>query len=171
MDRMAVQRQFYRDSEGRLYQFLTVAVHGETGEELAVYQALYGDYQVFVRPLSQFEDSAGSPGEASGVIFFRTELKGGDDGMAGNAGQTLNVQAEKEPAGPHPLLLRFLEEEELDGQLGALNQMRGKITQRELDSIYFSLDMAPMDGTADQQLMGIIRSLETRRKFDGKRLR
>ena len=51
------------------------------------------------------------------------------------------------------------------------NQMRGKITQRELDSIYFSLDMVPMEGEPDQQLRGIIRALETRRKYDGRRLR
>lgn len=38
-----------------LYRVVGIARHSETMEEMMVYQALYGDKGLFVRPLSMFE--------------------------------------------------------------------------------------------------------------------
>lgn len=46
----------YRHYKGNLYQLLHIATHSETGEYLAVYRALYGDYGVWVRPLAMFDE-------------------------------------------------------------------------------------------------------------------
>lgn len=44
----------YEHYKGRQYKVLGVARHSETLEELVVYQALYGENDIWVRPLDMF---------------------------------------------------------------------------------------------------------------------
>ena len=47
----------YRHYKGSLYQVLHTATHSETEESLVVYRCLYGEYGVWVRPLSMFAET------------------------------------------------------------------------------------------------------------------
>lgn len=44
----------YAHYKGARYEVLGVAQHSETEEALVVYRALYGDYGLWVRPLTMF---------------------------------------------------------------------------------------------------------------------
>ncbi len=47
-------QEMYRHFKGNLYQIRCLAKHSETRELMVVYQAMYGTFEIFVRPLSMF---------------------------------------------------------------------------------------------------------------------
>jgi hypothetical protein len=47
----------YRHYKGNEYEVIGIANHSETLEKMVVYRALYGEGQVWVRPLSMFLDT------------------------------------------------------------------------------------------------------------------
>ncbi|NBX85254.1 MAG: DUF1653 domain-containing protein [Gammaproteobacteria bacterium] len=49
-----IEKGTYRHYKGKLYKVLDIAIHTETLEEMVVYQALNGDFRVWVRPLAMF---------------------------------------------------------------------------------------------------------------------
>lgn len=59
----------YRHFKGNEYNVLYVAKHSETLELMVVYQALYGDGGIWVRPASMWNEEV----EVDGVIYKRFE--------------------------------------------------------------------------------------------------
>lgn len=49
-----VKGGLYRHFKGMYYYVLDVATHSETGEKLVVYQKLYDERDLYVRPLEMF---------------------------------------------------------------------------------------------------------------------
>jgi hypothetical protein len=66
----------YRHYKGNTYQVLGVAKHSETEEDLVVYQALYGEWGWWVRPLEMFCGQV----EVGGNLLPRFELIKPDPG-------------------------------------------------------------------------------------------
>lgn len=70
MTEKTVCQGIYRHYKGNLYQVLHTAQHSETEEALVVYRCLYGEYGVWVRPLTMFIETV----EFEGKEIPRFEL-------------------------------------------------------------------------------------------------
>ncbi len=62
----------YKHYKGDEYEVIGLAHHSETLEDLVVYRALYGDYDLWVRPLAMFLENV----EINGVIMPRFKYLG-----------------------------------------------------------------------------------------------
>ena len=62
----------YRHFKGNEYEVLAVANHSETLEKMVVYKALYGEMEIWVRPLSMWNEEI----TRDGKTFKRFEYIG-----------------------------------------------------------------------------------------------
>lgn len=53
----------YRHFKGNEYRVLMLARHSETGEDMVVYQAMYGEGGVWVRPASMWNETVERDGK------------------------------------------------------------------------------------------------------------
>lgn len=201
MDRTPRPGEFYRHFKNKFYQIIGIAAHSETGEAMVVYQALYGDFGLYVRPLTMFVsevDREKYPDAAQKYRFERV-VPGAEGGFTGasSAFQTADadipvtaqsasldssgrptcgpepspVSAQPSDPTPNPYLMAFLEAENADGQLAALMAMDGHVGQEEVDCLRVVLEMGPGGGSISKQLTDIRKYLEMQRRYDGSRLR
>ena len=60
---LKIKTGIYQHYKGPKYEVLGQAQHSETEEVLVMYRALYGDYGLWVRPLSMFQEHVVVEGE------------------------------------------------------------------------------------------------------------
>lgn len=170
MERVVRAGEFYRHFKNKLYQIIAVAVHSETNEKMVVYQALYGNYGIYVRPYAMFVsevDHKKYPDVVQKYRFERVEPE-----MMSAQGQETYPDAvweAEQTVNPH--LLDFLDADSFEEQMECLERLAETASQSELDSIYLAMDMKPTTGTVLEQIENIKRCLSMQHHFDGRRLR
>ncbi|MCK7595745.1 DUF1653 domain-containing protein [Microbulbifer sp. CAU 1566] len=59
-----ISKGIYRHyKNGKQYHLMEIATHSETGEQLAIYRALYDEFGVWARPLAMFAETVEKDGQ------------------------------------------------------------------------------------------------------------
>ena len=145
---------------------------------MVVYQALYGDYKVYVRPYEMFVsevDHEKYPEVTQKYRFERVELGKIE---TGNPEDRITQERSMELANeesrqrePNPYLMRFLDTDCYEIQMECLKYLAATASQSDLDSIYVVLDMKTQTGSVEEQVQSIRHYLSMQHHFDGARLR
>ncbi|WP_167957878.1 DUF1653 domain-containing protein [Anaerosporobacter faecicola] len=171
-----------RHFKGNLYQIVAVAVHSETREEYVVYQALYGDYVVTVRPLTMFlseVDHVKYPDVKQQYRFevfdpkhqilpvpqLKTEVKTNEVQM-----RSENMK-ERQETDIQANLLTFLDARSYQEKLEVLGAIKNEIDEQMVNSIAMSLDLVLATETVEEQIDEIRNCLTTHVRFEDRRLR
>lgn len=194
MERIPKSGEFYRHFKNKLYQIVTVAEHSESREKLVIYQALYGDYKTYARPLEMFTSEVDhvkypdvkqkyrfekvEPGEVAKAVEPIAEASVINTESVSAAQVTTQAKKpENEPVSteadelPEPGLLEFLDTDDWDMKYNILVSLRDKMTDKLVDDFAVSLDIVIPEGPLEKRYEELKNCLRTRQKFESQRLR
>ncbi|MFP3154835.1 DUF1653 domain-containing protein [Lachnospiraceae bacterium ZAX-1] len=175
--------ELYRHFKNKLYQVITIAQHSETGESMVVYQALYHNFEVYVRPLSmfigevnhekypevqqKFRFSLVKPQTAQGIELDiakaiqvdRPVDKAGDLCGKDKVALTKDMQVD-------PELMAFLDANTLEQKYHLLVSMEDKITDRMINNMAVVLDVVIPEGNLDKRYMELKKCIKMLQKYE-----
>ncbi len=147
--------EFYKHFKGNLYQIITIAKDSEDLSDVVVYQALYGDYKTYVRPLDMFiskVDSDKYPNVTQTYRFEKIDIS--------------TYSPDDIPDGVNPKLIEFLDADNYHRRLEIFNLMKDNISINTLHSISAVLDITLEDDCIENSYYLILKHLETQVKFE-----
>ena len=189
--------EFYRHFKNKLYQIVAVATHSETREKLVIYQALYGEYGVYARPIDMFMsevDKEKYPDVKQKYRFERIEdiakISKLDDLSYSNVVEqdkrTKEESVSSESLGKNEkdnektdsdtdfgkgYFIEFLEADDLNTKKEILIANRELISERELDTIYEIYGLKRRKIDRDLDIADLIGYFDMQQQYEGKRLR
>lgn len=196
MDRTPKPGELYRHFKNKLYQIITVAQHSETGEKLVIYQALYGDFKTYARPLDMFvskvdhekypdvgqvyrfekvvpeqkaepEQKAGSEQKVEPEQKAVTQQKDGCGNTDSYAGSQAISQENNDNAEQiNPGLLEFLDAETFEEKYNVLVSMRDNIDDKLIDDIAVVMDVVIPEGKLMDRYDDLKNTIRTRQRYE-----
>lgn len=175
-DRRPKTGELYRHFKNKMYQIVGIATHSETKEELVIYQALYGDYGIYARPLAMFVsevDHVKYPEVTQKYRFEKVERRSlqENDGkkeaaLNGAGGMPQKQQEEAEEEQPDSRLMNFLNQDTFEGKLNYLTYLRGNVDDKLIDAMAASIDVTVPEGDIESRYMSLKNCVSTYAKYE-----
>ncbi len=189
-------QEIYRHFKGNLYQIVAVAEHTETGEQMVVYQALYGENKIYCRPLDMFLSPVDHVKYPDVTATFRFELFGGaaahvaapaaptQEAAPAAPAQMVSVpleasplsaakeEAEAEVPNLDPMILEFLETDDYQERLNILQGLRHRITDDMITTMAIACDVEVEENVVlEDRFNSLKQCIETKLHYESDRLR
>ncbi|WP_026495206.1 DUF1653 domain-containing protein [Butyrivibrio sp. WCD3002] len=190
--RKPLPQELYRHFKGGKYQVITIARDADTGEEYVIYQALYGEFTVYSRPLSEFVSEVDhekypnadqrmrfelfTPGHDDNADTMdhveekKSNVVTPDDGVNSNY-MNRTIEEEAEDFGMNPLVVRFLDADTCAARLEVLNLLRPVVTNEMIDVMAMAIDTEIPGDDPDDRCAELRECLLTKQRFEVSRLR
>ncbi|MCI8298921.1 MAG: DUF1653 domain-containing protein [Lachnospiraceae bacterium] len=157
----------YLHFKEKLYQVITIAEHTETEETLVVYQALYGNFQIYARPFSMFTSKVDKEKYPDVQQEYRFALA-----------QQQTESAERSPTGVNTgtrkaedRLMAFFDAETMEEKYRILLEMRDDIDDHMINNMAVVLDVVIEEGPLDRRYEELKTCVRTFQRYECSRLR
>lgn len=185
------QGEIYRHYKGNLYQITAVALHTETEEKMVVYQALYGDFKYYVRPLEMFMEQV----KIEDKFINRFELVNMNNNKKNDVHyiEKHNLENKKENSSEQVIIFNYKEDDETEDEkenlscdlmgfldaktytekMNILKEMRinGDLDEHILRNCALSIDCIVDEKGIDEQYHSIMNCLNMLSKYECTRYR
>ena len=190
-DRQIVIGGFYRHFKDKLYQVRCIAYHSETKEKMVVYQALYGDYAVYVRPYEMFMSEVDhekypevtqkyrfeqvNPVEKAQEVQPQTagaeKLPDTQENSEPEPVESIELEELSQEGGVNPYLLLFLDAESYTEKLNVLSLCKDKLDDSVINAMAASMEIEVPDGPIEKRYASLRDCIRTHVRYEGTRLR
>lgn len=188
--------EIYKHFKGNLYQIVAIAEHSETGEQMVIYQALYGGFKIYARPLDMFTSRTDKEKYPDVKQEFRFALQGEDserqaeESLAADAPEAVPAASEAEQPGTaavtqeqtgsrqdsqelvlDPMVLEFLDADDYGTRLNILAGIHHRITDEMLTTMAIACDIELDEEDIEKRYESLRNCLLTLEKYECNRLR
>ena len=173
--------QIYKHFKGNMYKVICLAEDSETGKNLVIYQALYGENKIYARPYEMFTSLVDKVKYPDVIQKYRFELFDTLNTMAPttasqpethiNETPKADDKFENEELNINPMVLEFLDADSFSDKLTILQNMHGRVDEQMLNTMAFSMDIELGEGSLETKYSDLLNCVALREKFESSRLR
>jgi hypothetical protein len=184
MQKIPQPYELYRHFSGKLYQVLVLAKEAQSGDMLVIYQALYGDYQIYAGDYKWFMGMTfkGEGGNENCVQRFQpTNPKATPvipqkerltvESVSASNSQHGQTCIETDEIELDPLLIEFLDSDTYEAKLNILSALHHRITDGMVTTMAVSCDIEVDEGDVEERYASLRSCLLTLEKYECNRLR
>lgn len=150
MERRPVAGETYRHFKNKNYKIIAIAHHSETGEELVIYQALYGEGMICARPLDMFVSEVDHEKYPDVKQKYRFE----------------KIEAPISQMTIEERMMKFFDEDTLEGKYQVLLTMRNELTDMMIDNMAVVLDLVIEDGPIEKRFDDLKFAIQTKQRYE-----
>ena len=179
--------QIYKHFKGNLYKVITTAIHTETEEQLVIYQALYGDFKVYARPLAMFTeevDKVKYPNVSQKMRFEPVQqlvepvvatvepamvTAESVEEAVEPVGATAEQASEEMPS-LDPMVEAYLDTDSYREKINILHGLQHRITEDMLTTMAIVIDFELPEGDINTQYDALNNCLLTKEKYECSRI-